>query len=92
MEQLNVQSQEYMEAMAGLMSEGSLTQAMESPEGLQALAAAISGPIEQEIKRKEISSLLLTRHVLPKGERLVYQKKPQGGEPPLAIILKRFPP
>ncbi|MBI5789194.1 MAG: hypothetical protein HZA78_10105, partial [Candidatus Schekmanbacteria bacterium] len=70
-QKINVYSQEYMEAMAGLMSE-----ALESPEGLQALAAAIADPIEQEIKRKEISSLLLTRHVLPKGERPVYQKKP----------------
>jgi hypothetical protein len=74
MEQLkmDVSSQKYMEAMAALM-----TEAMESPEGLQALAAAIARPIEQEIKRKEISSLLLTRHVLPKGERPVYQKKPK---------------
>ena len=70
-QKINVYSQEYMEAMAALMSE-----ALESPEGLQALAAAIADPIEQEIKRKEISSLLLTRHVLPKGERPVYQKKP----------------
>ena len=69
---VNVSSQEYMDTMAALM-----TEAMESPEGLQALAAAIARPIEQEIKRKEISPLLLTRHVLPKGERPVYQKKPQ---------------
>ena len=68
----DVSSQKYMEAMAALM-----TEALESPEGLQALAAAIARPIEQEIKRKEISSLLLTRHVLPKGERPVYQKKPK---------------
>jgi len=69
---LNVQSQEYMETMARLMSE-----ALESPEGMRALAAAISEPIEQEISRKEISSLLLTRHTLPKGERPLYQKKPK---------------
>jgi hypothetical protein len=43
---------------------------------MRALAAAIATPIEQEIKRKEISSLLLTRHTLPKGEWPVYQKKP----------------
>jgi len=43
---------------------------------MQALAAAIAAPIEQEIRRKEISSLLLTKHTLPKGERPVYQKKP----------------
>ena len=74
MEQLkmDVNSQKYMAAMAALM-----TEALESPEGLQALAAAIARPIEQEIKRKEISSLLLTRHVLPKGERPIYQKKPK---------------
>lgn len=69
--EMDIHSQEYMEAMAQLMSE-----ALESPEGMQALAAAIAAPIEQEIKRKEISSLLLTRHTLPKGERPVYQKKP----------------
>src|SRR5512146_1682809 len=67
----NTNSQQYMETMARLMSE-----ALESPEGMRALAAAIADPIEQEIARKEISSLLLTRHVLPKGERPVYQKKP----------------
>ncbi len=70
--QVNVHSQEYMETMARLMSE-----ALESPDGMRALAAAIAAPIEQEIKRKEISSLLLTRHTLPKGERPLYQKKPK---------------
>ena len=68
---VNVHSQAYMETMARLMSE-----ALETPEGLRALAAAIADPIEQEISRKEISSLLLTKHVLPKGERPIYQKKP----------------
>jgi len=68
---MNIHSQKYMETMARLMSE-----ALESPEGMQALAAAIAAPIEQEIRRKEISSLLLTRHTLPKGERPIYQKKP----------------
>lgn len=68
---VNVHSQEYMESMARLMSE-----ALESPEGMRALAAAIAEPINEEIKRKEISSLLLTKHTLPKGERAVYQKKP----------------
>ena len=72
MNQMNVHSQEYMQSMARLMSE-----ALESPEGLHALAAAIAAPIEQEIKRKEISSLLLTSHTLPKGERPIYQKKPR---------------
>ena len=69
---MNVHSQEYMETMARLTSE-----ALESPEGMRALAAAIAEPIEQEIKRKEISSLLLTKHTLPKGERPLYQKKPK---------------
>jgi hypothetical protein len=69
--QIKIHSQQYMETMARLMSES-----LESPEGMRALAAAIATPIEQEIKRKEISSLLLTRHTLPKGERPVYQKKP----------------
>jgi len=70
--QVNIHSQEYMEAMARLMSE-----ALESPDGMRALAAAIAEPIEQEIKRKEITSLLLTQHTLPKGERPIYQKKPK---------------
>ena len=70
--QVNIHSQEYMETMARLMSE-----ALESPDGMRALAAAIAEPIEQEIKRKEITSLLLTQHTLPKGERPVYQKKPK---------------
>jgi hypothetical protein len=69
---LNIHSQGYMETMARLM-----TEALESPEGMRALAAAIAEPIEQEIKRKEISSLLLTQHTLPKGERPIYQKKPK---------------
>ena len=69
--QININSQEYMETMARLMSE-----ALESPEGMRALAAAIATPIEQEISRKEITSLLLTQHTLPKGERPIYQKKP----------------
>jgi len=68
---IDVHSQEYLEAMAALMSE-----AVETPEGLRALAAAIADPIAQEIDRKEISSLLLTKHTLPKGERPVYQKRP----------------
>ena len=70
--QLNIHSQEYMETMARLM-----TEALESPDGMRALAAAIADPIEQEIKRKEITSLLLTQHTLPKGERPIYQKKPK---------------
>ena len=37
--QLKIHSQEYMETMARLMSE-----ALESPEGMQALAAAIAAP------------------------------------------------
>ena len=69
---LTTMSQEYMAKMAALMA-----QALESPEGMRALAAAIAAPIEQEIARKEISSLLLTQHTLPKGERPLYQKKPR---------------
>ena len=67
----NVHSDEFMQAMAALMSE-----AAASPEGLRALAAAIAPPIDQEIKRREITSLLLTRHNLPAGEPAKYQKRP----------------
>jgi len=70
--QMNIHSQEYMETMARLM-----TEALESPDGMRALAAAIAAPIDEEIKRKEITSLLLTQHTLPKGERPIYQKKPK---------------
>ena len=70
--QININSPEYMVTMARLM-----TEAWESPEGMRALAAAIAAPIDEEIKRKEITSLLLTQHTLPKGERPIYQKKPK---------------
>ena len=39
--QMNIHSQEYMETMARLM-----TEALESPDGMRALAAAIAAPIE----------------------------------------------
>jgi len=68
---VNTNSQEFMDSMGKLMRE-----ALESPEGMRALAAAIAAPIEADIARKEITSLLLTKHNLPKGERAVYQKKP----------------
>ena len=69
---VNTKSQEFMDSMAALMR-----QALETPDGMRALAAAIAAPIEQEIARKEISSLLLSEETLPKGERAVYQKKPK---------------
>ena len=47
---VDVSSPEFMEAMAAVMRE-----ALDSQEGLRALAAAIAAPIEQEIKRKEIN-------------------------------------
>jgi hypothetical protein len=69
---VNTNCPEYMEAMAGLMRK-----ALETPDGMRALAAAIAAPIEQEIARREVSSLLLTEETLPKGERAIYQKKPK---------------
>ena len=69
---VNVHSEEFMQMMAELMAE-----AAESPEGLRALAAAIAPPIDQEIKRREVTSLLLTRHNLPVGEPAKYQKRPK---------------
>lgn len=68
---LNVQSAEYHQAMGALLGK-----ALESPEGLRALAAAVAEPIEQAIETTEIGSLLLTKHNLPVGERAVYQKRP----------------
>ena len=70
METTNVLTTEYMDSMASLMS-----QALESDEGLNALAAAILPPVEMEIERKEISSLLLTRHALPAGQPAKYVKR-----------------
>ena len=70
--EIDVQSDEFMETMAELMSE-----ATESPEGLRALAAAIAKPIDMEIKSREITSLLLTKHKLPPGEPAKYQKRPK---------------
>jgi len=56
---IDVHSQEYMEAMAALLSE-----AVSTDEGLKALAAAIAAPIDQEIKRKEITSPSPTRGLM----------------------------
>jgi len=70
MEMTNVLSQEYMDTMAQLMS-----QAVDSDEGLNALAQALLPPIEMEIERKEISSLLLTKHALPAGQPVKYVKR-----------------
>ena len=69
---VNTKSQEFIDSMAALMRK-----ALETPDGMRSLAAAIAAPIEQEIARKEISSLLLSEETLPKGERAVYQKKPK---------------
>ena len=68
----NVHSDEFLARMAELMA-----YAAESGEGLKALAAAIAPPIDMEIKRREITSLLLTKHKLPPGEPAKYQKRPK---------------
>jgi len=70
METTNVLTREYMDSMASLMS-----QALDTEEGLHALAEAILPPIEMEIERKEISSLLLTKHTLPAGQPAKYIKR-----------------
>jgi hypothetical protein len=69
---LKPDSPEFLQAMGGLLSK-----AMETPEGMRAIAAAIAAPIEQEIAIKEIGSLMLTKHLLPVGERAIYQKRPK---------------
>ena len=71
-DKLNVHSDEFLQAMAKLM-----TEAAASPDGMRALAAAIAPPIEQEIETREISSLLLTKHKLPPGEPAKFQKRPK---------------
>ena len=63
-------TQEYMESMGSIMS-----QALDTENGLHALAEAILPPIELEIERKEISSLLLTKHTLPAGQPAKYVKR-----------------
>lgn len=47
----------------------------DKPEGMRALAAAIAEPIKTIVDQKEIASLLLTRHTVPKGETAKYQKQ-----------------
>ena len=71
METKNDMTHEYMKKMGDLM-----TQAIDSPEGLKALARAIAPPISMEIEKKEITSLLLTKHTLPIGETAKYYIKP----------------
>ncbi len=44
------------------------------PEGLRTIAASIAQPIYDEIRQKEIVSLLLTENKLPKGEPARYNK------------------
>ena len=44
------------------------------PEGLRTIAASIAPPIYDEIRQKEIASLLLTENKLPKGEPARYNK------------------
>jgi len=70
MDTTNVLTREYMDSMAGLMN-----RALEDDHGLNALAEAILPPIEMEIERKEITSLLLTRHALPAGQPAKYVKR-----------------
>jgi len=70
METNNLVTQEYMESMGSIMS-----QALDTEDGLHALAEAILPPIELEIERKEISSLLLTKHTLPAGQPAKYVKR-----------------
>lgn len=64
-------SQEQLDKIAKLLST-----AVESPDGMRALAAAIAEPIRQSIETREIASLLFSRHDLPRGERATYQKRP----------------
>lgn len=70
METNNLMTQEYLESMASIMS-----QALDTEDGLHALAEAMLPPIEMEIERKEISSLLLTKHTLPAGQPAKYVKR-----------------
>jgi len=64
-------SDEYMKNLSKMM-----TEAFDSTEGMKALAAAIGPPISLEIKKKEVTSLLLTEHVLPVGESAKYVIRP----------------
>ncbi len=70
--EIHADSFEFQRQMGSLMSE-----ALKTPDGMRALAAAIAPPIEQTIKQKEITSLLLTQGKLPVGESAKYQKKPK---------------
>lgn len=70
MENKQIFNQEQLQSMAMIMG-----QALETEDGLHALAEAILPPIEMEIERKEISSLLLTKHTLPAGQPAKYVKR-----------------
>lgn len=65
-------TEEQRRAIAALMQ-----RAVDDQEGMHALAAAIAAPIQQEVDRKEITSLLLTEHLLNPGDRPVYQISPK---------------
>lgn len=66
-----VYTKEEMAAFAELMGE-----AVGSPDGMAALAAAIAPPVMEQIKTREIASMLLTEDVLPVGESPKYQVVP----------------
>lgn len=72
MKQNSFDEQKMMQEMGALMRE-----AMETPDGMRALAAAIAPPIEQTIAARSITPLLLTEHRLPPGESAKYQLKPE---------------
>ena len=63
-------TQEQFDAIAGDLREAYGM----GPEGLRTIAASIAQPIYDEIKQKEIASLLLTENKLPKGEPARYNK------------------
>ena len=63
-------SQERFEAIAADLREAYGM----GPDGLRAIAAVIAPPIYDEIKQKEIATLLLAEHKLPKGEPARYNK------------------
>ena len=59
--QLKIHSQEYMETMARLMSE-----ALESPEGMRALAAAIAAPRARRMPQQVPRGQMRDQHLKPR--------------------------
>lgn len=82
---LDINSQAYMKKLGRLCKEA----IRRGPEGLMTIAAFIAPPIKAAIEQKLVTPMILTRHVMPVGEKPIYQKETEikaywiarGGDP-----------